>query len=95
MSHVDGRTEYVDVEDMGEAADMKLVDKVLKESLGKRKLWFSMKFDRRILALVGRYGDLLKLVKGNDEYAFLYMSGKDRPSHVAWECTVKQSHYLL
>ena len=40
-----------------------------------------MKFDRRIVVPFGRYGDLLKLMKGNDEFTFMYVGGKDGPSH--------------
>jgi len=44
-----------------------------------------MKLNRRILVSFGRDGDLLKLVKGNDEYAYMYVGGNDRPRHTASE----------
>lgn len=44
-----------------------------------------MKFDRRILVPFRRDGDLLKLVKDNDEYAYMLVGGKDALSHAALE----------
>jgi len=44
-----------------------------------------MKFDRRVVVPFGRDGDLLKLVKVNDEFAFIYIGGKDGPSRAALE----------
>jgi len=49
-----------------------------------------MKFNRRIVVLFGRDSDLLKLVKNNDEFAFMYMGGKDRPSCEVLEVRCQQ-----
>ncbi|KAJ8423072.1 hypothetical protein Cgig2_009341 [Carnegiea gigantea] len=84
--YVGGRTECVWMwENVGEVAAIKLVEEVLGECLGECTLWFSMKFDRRIVVPFGRDGDLLKLMKGNDEFIFMYVGGKDGPSRVAVE----------
>ncbi|KAJ8424551.1 hypothetical protein Cgig2_013815 [Carnegiea gigantea] len=66
-------------DNMGEVAALKLVEKVL--SLEERKLWLSMKFNRRILVRFIRDGDSLKLVKVMMEYAYMYVNGKGGPSH--------------
>ena len=48
-------------------------------------MWFNMKFDKRIIVQFGRDCDLLKLVKGNYEFAFIYTGGKDGLNHGALE----------
>ncbi|KAJ8432233.1 hypothetical protein Cgig2_024388 [Carnegiea gigantea] len=96
VSYVGGRTECVWMwENMGAA--IKLVE-LLRESFGECKLWFSMKFDKRIIVSFGRDSDLLKLVKGNDEFVFMYVDRKDGLMGQVVECwkyTVRVSPYVL
>ena len=86
LSYVGGRTESMwMLENTGKVVAIKLVEHLLRESFRERKLWFSMKLKRRIVIPFGRDGDLLKPVKHNDEFVFMYVGGKDGLSHVALE----------
>ena len=49
-----------------------------------------MKFDRRIVVRFGRDRDLLKLMKGNDEFTFMYVGGKDGLSRGAVEVRAEE-----
>uniref|UniRef100_A0A7C8Z3Q2 Uncharacterized protein n=1 Tax=Opuntia streptacantha TaxID=393608 RepID=A0A7C8Z3Q2_OPUST len=83
---MDRRTEGVWTwENLSEVAVMKLFEEVIGQSLRECNLWFSMKFDRKIVVLFGRGGDLLKLAKGNDECAYIYVGGNDGPGRTTLE----------
>jgi len=75
---------------MSELAAIKLVEQLLGECLGERMLWFSMKFDRRIVLSFRKDGDFLKLIKGIDEFAFMYMRGRMGQVAEQWKCAPKK-----
>ena len=52
-----------------------LVEKAIGEGLRCRLMWHSLKCNQIKLLPFGRDGDFRKLMKGNDEYEYLYMGG--------------------
>ncbi|KAJ8437858.1 hypothetical protein Cgig2_002992 [Carnegiea gigantea] len=49
------------------------------EGLRGRRMWYSLKCNRFELLPLRRDGDFKKLMKGNDEYAYLYVAGSEAP----------------
>ena len=47
------------------------------EGFKGREMWYSMKYDRREVHLLGKDVDVTKLMKGNEEYAYIYVGGKE------------------
>ena len=63
---------------MGIGDVLKMAEKEMGESLRGRDVWYTLKFDRRLLLLFGKDVDIVKLVRGNDGHVYLYDAGKGR-----------------
>ena len=48
-------------------------------SLTGRKVWYNMKFDRRLLIPFENDGDVVSVLLGNDGHAYLYIGRMERP----------------
>ena len=49
----------------------------MREGLGNCVVWYSLKYDRREVIQLGRDVDVEKLIKGNEEYPYVYMVGDE------------------
>jgi len=56
---------------------VKLVERTKQEGLWERMLWYSTKYDRNMFTPLPRDGDVGKLLKGNDEFGYMYVAEKD------------------
>ncbi|KAJ8444545.1 hypothetical protein Cgig2_000824 [Carnegiea gigantea] len=71
VSYQGGRKDCVWVkEDMTAVEVMMLVEAAMGEGLKGRVMWLSLKYDRRQLIRLGRDADVMKLMKGNEEYSW-------------------------
>jgi len=57
----------------------RLVEELMGEGLQGRETWYSMKHDRREVLLLWKDVDVMKLMKGNEDYAYIYVGGKEGP----------------
>ena len=75
-----GRKECVWVkENMGMLKVLRLVDEVMWEAVRGQRMWYSLKCNRFKLLPLGQDGNVKKLMKGNDEYAYLYVAVSEGP----------------
>jgi len=58
---------------------VKVVDGTIEEGLRARRLWYSTKYDRKILLSLQKDGDVRKLLKGNEEFGYMYIVERDVP----------------
>jgi len=80
LSYVGGRTDCVWLRhDMRLEDVIKAVEGTIEEGLRGRTLWYSTKYDRKMLMQLQRDGDVGKLVKGNEEYGYMYIVERDVP----------------
>ena len=49
------------------------------EGLKGREMWYTMKYDRREVLLLLKDVDVLNLTKGNEDYVYIYVGGKEGP----------------
>ncbi|KAJ8422350.1 hypothetical protein Cgig2_015345 [Carnegiea gigantea] len=68
---------------MGMVEVLRLVEEIMGEGLRGQRMWYSLKCNRFELLPLGRDGDVKKLMKGNNEYAYLYVAGR-KGSYVGW-----------
>jgi len=61
----------------------KVLEKEMRESMSGHKVWYSLQFDRSLLMPFAINEDIMKLVRGNDTHAYLYVDGEGGPSNVA------------
>jgi len=47
------------------------------EELRDRGMWYIMKYDIKDLLSFGKDVDVMKLLKGNDEHAYIYVDGEE------------------
>ena len=47
------------------------------EALKGRTMWYTLKYFRRKLIPFGKDVDVRKLMKGNDEYVYIYVGGEE------------------
>ena len=66
-------------ENMGVLDVLRLVEEVIGEGLRSRLMWYSLKCNRMELLPLGREANVGKLMKGNDEYAYIYVAGSEGP----------------
>ncbi|KAJ8423056.1 hypothetical protein Cgig2_019826 [Carnegiea gigantea] len=62
---------------MGVLDMLRLVEEVMREGLRGRLMWYSLKCNQMELLPLGRDADMGKLMKGNDEYAYVYVAGSE------------------
>ncbi|KAJ8434229.1 hypothetical protein Cgig2_005908 [Carnegiea gigantea] len=73
-----GRKDYVWMkEHMSVLEVLRLVEEAMGEGLPGWQMWYSLKCNRFELLPLGRDGDVKKLMKGNDEYTYLYVEGSE------------------
>ena len=58
---------------------LRLVEEAMTEVIRGRRMWYSLKCNGMELLPLGQDGDVKKLMKGNDEYAYLYVVGSEGP----------------
>ena len=61
-------------QDMGYDDVVKVVEGTIEEGIQGRSLWYSTKYDRKMLLPLRRDADVGKLVKGNDEFGYMYIA---------------------
>ncbi|KAJ8435885.1 hypothetical protein Cgig2_010918 [Carnegiea gigantea] len=64
---------------MGVLEVLQLVEEAMGEGIRGRRMWYRLKCNRLELLPLGRDVDVKKLMKGNDEYAYLYATGSEGP----------------
>ena len=66
-------------ENMGVLELLRLGAKAMGEGVRGRRMWYSLKCNRLELLPLGRDGDVKKLMKWNDEYAYLSVARSEGP----------------
>jgi len=80
MTYVGGRNACMWISpSVGVGDVLKLMEREMGESVGGRHVWYSMKFDRGLLMPLVKDEDVVKLVRGNDGHAYVYVAGKEGP----------------
>ena len=80
LSYVGGRNDCVWLrQDMRFEDVVKAVEGTIEERLRGRTLWYSTKYDRKMLMQLQRDGDVGKLVKENDKFGYTYIAERDVP----------------
>ncbi|KAJ8425362.1 hypothetical protein Cgig2_032878 [Carnegiea gigantea] len=64
-------------ENMGVLEVLRIVEEAMGEGIRDWHMWYSLKCNRLELLPLGQDGDVKKLMKGNDEYAYLYVAGSE------------------
>ena len=59
--------------------DLLKLEREMGDSVRGEHMWYSLKFDRRMLASLEKDEDVVKLVRSNDGHAYVYIAGKDGP----------------
>jgi len=59
------------------------LEKEMGESISGHKVWYILQFDTSLLMPFATDEDIMKLVRGNDTHAYLYVDGEGGPSNVA------------
>jgi len=88
MTSVGGRNACIWISPSMRVGDvLKLLEREIGESVRERHVWYSLKFDRRMLMALEKDEDVVKLVRGNDGHAYVYIVGKDGPrASLVGEC---------
>ena len=60
---------------MGIGNMVRVVEEVMGEGLSDRSMWFNTKYDRSMMVWMQRDVDVGKLIKGNEEFAYIYVAG--------------------
>jgi len=58
---------------------VKVVEATIEDGLRGRRILYSTKYDRKMLLPLQRDGDVGKLVKGNDEFGYMYVEEREVP----------------
>ncbi|KAJ8422831.1 hypothetical protein Cgig2_022182 [Carnegiea gigantea] len=66
-------------EGMGAEERLKMVRKMTGSDMSEEKLWYSLKYDRKILMAVEVDSDVEVIFKGNDEHGYIYVAGDTSP----------------
>ena len=66
-------------ENMGVLELLRIVEEAMGKGIRGRRMWYSLKCNRFELLPFGRDGDVKKLMKGNNEYAYLYVARSEGP----------------
>ncbi|KAJ8435246.1 hypothetical protein Cgig2_005298 [Carnegiea gigantea] len=66
---------------------MKMVREITGTDMSKKKLWYSLKYDREMLVVVEGDSDVKVIFKGNDKHGYLYVAGNSGPMRRAQEST--------
>jgi len=62
---------------MGVGDVVKVVQETMGKGLREHMRWYSTKFDRNMIMPLQREGDVVKLIKGNDEFLYMYVAEKE------------------
>ena len=80
VAYKGGIKECLWVKDKMSALELRMsVEDVMREGLGSRVMWYSLKYDQRKVIKLGRDIDVEKLIKGNEEYAYVYVAEDEGP----------------
>jgi len=60
-----------------------MVFEVTGNNLTVQKLWYSLKYDRRMVVAVEANSDVRMFLKGNDEHRYFYVGESDGPKRHA------------
>ena len=66
-------------QNIGVADVVKVEEEMMGEGFRECRLWYNTKFDRNLLMPLQRDGDVGKLIKGNDDFMYMYVAEKDGP----------------
>ena len=76
MNYVGGNTKCVWMsQDMTVEDVLKLVEQAMGVSVREVKMWYTMKFDRRMMVPFKDNGDVVSMMRGNDGHGYLYVGG--------------------
>ncbi|KAJ8432866.1 hypothetical protein Cgig2_033871 [Carnegiea gigantea] len=64
---------------MGVLEVLRIAEEAMGEGIRGQRMWYSLKCNQLDLLPLGRDGDVKKLMKGNDEYTYLYVVGSEGP----------------
>ena len=56
---------------------LKLLEWAMGMSVWELKIWYSMKFDRRMMLVFEDDGDIVSMMRGNDGHGYLYVGGME------------------
>ena len=62
-------------EDMRVANVLELLERAMEMSVGELKVWYSIKFDRRMMPPFQDDGDVVSIMRENDGHGYLYVGG--------------------
>ena len=80
LSYIGGRSDCVWFrQDMRFDDVVKVVEGTVEEGLRGYRLWYNTKYDRKMLLPLQRDGDMGKLMKGNEEFGYMYIAKRDVP----------------
>ena len=84
---------------------LKLVEHAMGVVLKEVKVWYTIKFDRRLLLPFENDGEIRSMMRGNDGHAYLYFTAMEvpcgpprergEPEQVAGVCNNKAVHLVL
>ena len=74
---------------MGIGNILKVVEEVMRDYLSERKLWYNIEYDRSMILLVQGDADVWKLIKGNDEFSYMYVAEED--GHIRQKVQVSEA----
>ena len=86
LNYVGGNTKCAWMsQDMTVEDILKLVEQAMGVSVREVKMWYSMKFDRRMMVPFQDNGDVVSMMRGNDGHGYLYVvRWEDRLVGVRW-----------
>ncbi|KAJ8431692.1 hypothetical protein Cgig2_006548 [Carnegiea gigantea] len=67
------------MENIGVLEVLRIVEEAMGKGIRGRRMWYSLKCNRLESLSLRRDGDVKKLMKGNDEYAYFYVAGIQGP----------------
>ena len=80
VAYKGGRKDYLWVKEKTSILELQMsMEDVMREGLGNRVVWYSLKYDRREVIRLGRDVDVEKSIKGHEEYAYVYVAGDEDP----------------
>jgi len=81
MTYAGGNSRCIWVYDNMKFGDvLKLVEHAMGVVLKEVNVWYTMKFDRRLLLPFESDGDIRSMMRGNDGHAYLYVTAMEVPS---------------
>ena len=80
------------LEEMGLSDVWKSLEEAMEVVVMDKKVWYSMKFDRRLLIPSQSDSDVVNITRGNDGHAYLYVGNVKGPCVRPVQVSHKQVH---